>query len=187
MGRRTQPKPNSVQHWRQIIMTDAVEETTEGTATAEEVRTDNQGRRLLTGGFGFKIPDGHPDQGQQVDKTFEYLECISDLVTFETDQEAAEALRKSELKLRNLIAVFLSHRSALTTLVERDWNLTAIVNDKLKAGARSNAYQNALMPYRPSEVSQADIRARMIRDLIRSKVPEALAIKTIDAALATTQ
>ena len=62
--------------------------------------------------------------------------------------------------------------------------LRDLVNDELKGRARSNAYQNAVMPYRPSEVSQADIRTRMIRDLIRSGVSEAVATSVIDSALA---
>ena len=133
-------------------MTDAVEETTEGTETAVEVRTDETGRKILTGAFSFKVPEGHPQQGDKIDKTFEYIECIDDM-------------------------------QAVATLKERKWQLREIVNDKMKAAARSNSYQNALMPYRPSEVSQADIRSRLIRDLVRSGVPEAIAINTIDGAL----
>lgn len=133
-------------------MTDAVEETTEGAEVAIEVRTDETGRKILTGAFTFKVPEGHPEQGNKIDKTFEFIECIDDV-------------------------------QAVATLKERKWQLREIVNDKLKASARSNSYQNALMPYRPSEVSQADIRARMIRDLVRSGVPETIAITTIDAAL----
>ena len=134
-------------------MTDAVEETTEGTETAVEVRTDETGRKLLMGAFSFKVPEGHPEQGNKIDKTFEYIECIDDV-------------------------------QAVATLKEKKWQLREIINDKLKASARSTSYQNALMPYRPSDVSQADIRARMIRDLVRSKVPEAIAIATIDTVLA---
>lgn len=140
-------------------MTDAVEESTDETGTEPvevvEVELDKAGRQVREGKYSFKVPDGHPEQGNEIKKTFPYVKCTDD-------------------------------SQAVATLKERKWKLRDIVNDKLKAGARSNAYQNALMPYRPSEVSQADIRARMIRDLIRSKVPEALAIKTIDMALATT-
>lgn len=140
-------------------MTDAVEESTDETETAPVeivgAATDEIGRQVLEGKFSFKVPDGHPEQGREIKKTFSYAKCVDD-------------------------------KQAVATLNERKWKLRDIINDKIKASARSNSYQNALMPYRPSEVSQEDIRARMIRDLIRSKVPEALAIKTIDAALATT-
>ena len=133
-------------------MTDAVEETTEGTEVAVEMRTDETGRKILTGAFSFKVPEGHPEQGNKIDKTFDYIECIDD-------------------------------RQAVAMLDERKWKLRELINDKLKASARSNSYQNALMPYRPSEVSQADIRSRLIRDLVRSGVPETIAITTINAAL----
>ncbi len=140
-------------------MTDAVEETTEGTSEAEAVETDERGRKKLVGGFSFKVPDGHPQQGEKIDKSFPYLECVD-------DRQAADTLKEKQEKGMG------------------GWRLRDIVNDKLKASSRSNAYQNALMPYRPSEVPQADIRARMIRDLIRSGVPEGLATTTIDGVLA---
>lgn len=107
----------------------------------------------LAGAFSFSVPEGHPEQGKKIEKSFDYTQC-------ENDQEA------------------------VSTLKTREWKLTDLVNDKLKSAARSNSYQNALMPYRPSETSQADIRLRMIRDLIRSGVPEALATSTIDGVLA---
>jgi hypothetical protein len=59
-----------------------------------------------------------------------------------------------------------------------------MVNDNLKANARSNAYQAALLPYRPSEVSAEDIKERMIRDYIRLGIPEDTARKQVEALLA---
>lgn len=139
-------------------MTDAVEESSDETGTTPvavvDVETDEMGRQVLEGKFSFKVPDGHPEQGNEVKKTFSYVNCTDDA-------------------------------QAVATLKDRKWKLRDIINDKIKASARSNSYQNALMPYRPSEVSQADIRARMIRDLIRSKVPEDRAIEIIDSALGT--
>ena len=44
-------------------------------------------------------------------------------------------------------------------MAEKKWSLTGMVNDVLKANARSNAYQAALLPYRPSEVTPEEIRA----------------------------
>jgi len=72
---------------------------------------------------------------------------------------------------------------ATDVLKIRKWNVVSMVNEKLKSSARSNSYQNALMPYRPSEVSQEDIRVRMIRDYIRMGIPEDVAIAQIDGVL----
>lgn len=69
-------------------------------------------------------------------------------------------------------------------LVDKKISLVEIVNDKLKANARSNAYQAALLPYRPSEVTPEEIKERMVRDYIRLGIPEDTARKQVEALLA---
>jgi hypothetical protein len=73
---------------------------------------------------------------------------------------------------------------ASKVLAEKNLSIVELVNDKLKANARSNAYQAALLPYRPSEVSPEDIKERMIRDYIRLGIPEDTARKQVEALLA---
>lgn len=73
---------------------------------------------------------------------------------------------------------------ASKVIAEKNWNVVSMVNDTLKANARSNAYQAALLPYRPSEVSAADIQERMVRDFIRLGVPEAAARAQVAALTA---
>ena len=73
---------------------------------------------------------------------------------------------------------------AQTVLVEKKWSFLDMLNDTLKANARSNAYQAALLPYRPSEVSQEDIRERIIRDFIRAGLSEDMARKQVESMLA---
>lgn len=73
---------------------------------------------------------------------------------------------------------------AHAVIAEKKWNVTSMVNDVLKANARSNAYQAALLPYRPSEVSPEDIRERMVRDYIRLGLPEDIARQTVENTLA---
>lgn len=102
--------------------------------------------------FTFSIPEGHPQQGEKVEKAFDYKVC-------ENDAEATQVMTDKKLSLLEM------------------------VNDKLKANARSNAYQAALLPYRPSEVSPEDIKERMVRDYIRLGVPEAMARAQVDALL----
>lgn len=73
---------------------------------------------------------------------------------------------------------------AQTVMTEKKWSLITMVNDNLKSVARSNAYQAALLPYKPSEVSPEDIKERMIRDYIRMGVPESAARSQVDSLLA---
>lgn len=76
---------------------------------------------------------------------------------------------------------------AEAVIAEKKWSVVAMVNDNLKANARSNAYQSATIVYRPSEVSPEDIKERMVRDFIRLGVPEAAARAQVDSLLASTQ
>ena len=76
---------------------------------------------------------------------------------------------------------------AQNVMAEKKWSLTSMVNDVLKANARSNAYQAALLPYRPSEVSPEDIKERMIRDYIRLGIPEDTARTQVEALLSATK
>ncbi len=73
---------------------------------------------------------------------------------------------------------------AQNIITEKKWNIVTMVNDTLKANARSNAYQAALLPYRPSEVSPEDIKERMVRDYIRLGLPEDAARAQVEAVLA---
>lgn len=72
-------------------------------------------------------------------------------------------------------------------ITDKKWSLQDLVNDTIKANARSNAYQSALLPYRPSEVSQEDIVERMVRDYIRLGITEENARKQVTAMLAVTK
>lgn len=106
-----------------------------------------------TGKFTFAIPDGHPQAGEKVEKSFDYKVC-------DNDAEAS------------------------AVIAEKKWSIVGMVNDVLKANARSNAYQAALLPYRPSEVSPEEIKERMVRDYIRLGIAEDVARKQVEALLA---
>lgn len=76
-----------------------------------------------------------------------------------------------------------TEQEAQQVITDKKWNIVSMVNDTLKANARSNAYQAALLPYRPSEVSPEDIKERMVRDYIRLGIPEETARAQVDALL----
>lgn len=69
-------------------------------------------------------------------------------------------------------------------LTDKGWSLVTLVNDNLKAAARANAYQAALAPHRPTEVSAENIQERMIRDMIRLGIAEDVARAQVTALLA---
>lgn len=69
-------------------------------------------------------------------------------------------------------------------MTDKKWSLIEMVNDALKANARSSAYQNALAVYKPSEVSAEDIKARMVRDFIRLGMTEEAAKNLVESSTA---
>lgn len=104
------------------------------------------------GKFSFEVPEGHPRQGDKVEKSFEYQECSSD-------------------------------EEAVSILGERKWKLSKLVNDKLRTSARANAYQNALLPYKRTDVSAEDATRAIVRNLIGLGMSEADAIAQANAAV----
>lgn len=80
-----------------------------------------------------------------------------------------------------------NEQEANEVLADKKWSIVSLDNDNLKANARSNAYQAALLPYRPSEVTPEEIKERMVRDYIRLGIAEDTARKQVDALLAATQ
>lgn len=73
---------------------------------------------------------------------------------------------------------------ATAILADKKLSIVDLVNDKLKANARSNSYQAALLPYRPSEVTPEEIQERMVRDFIRLGIAEDVARAQVSALLA---
>lgn len=108
--------------------------------------------------FTFKVPENSPVESERGKKIEKAFEYP------ETESEA----------------------EAQSVMTERKWSLKDMIDETLKANARSNAYQSALLPHKPSEVPQEDIKERMIRDYIRLGVPEDIARKQVDAVLAAT-
>ncbi len=117
--------------------------------------------KTLTGKFTFVVPEGHAQEGTKIEGSFDYPEV-------ETDAEALTVIADKVTK-------------AKTDKTKASWSVKALVNEALKSNARSNAYQAASLPYRPSEVPEEDIVERMVRDYIRLGVPEDAARKQVAA------
>lgn len=146
---------------------DAIE--TDGAVTKAESVTDEVGRVETPDSFTFKVPKDHPDhldndgEVRQVTGSYTWYRCPTDRIA--ADTITAENKGKDD---------------------EDKLTFRGLVNDVMQARARSNAYQKALAKYKPHTVSIDAVAERMIRDLIRSGVPEAKATTTIHSALGIT-
>lgn len=115
--------------------------------------------KTLVGKFSFKVPDTPNEQGVSHSEAGKKIEKTFEFLETENEQEA------------------------LTVIADKKWSVKELVDENLKANARSSAYQTALAVYIPSKVSPEDIRERMIRDYVRLGFSEDVARKTVDAAL----
>jgi len=70
-----------------------------------------------------------------------------------------------------------------TVLEGKGWDLKSMVNDALKANARSNAYQLALAVYKTTRTPEA-LRTDIIKDLVRLGFSEEVAAQQVDSMLA---
>jgi hypothetical protein len=102
--------------------------------------------------------------------------------TFSVPEGHAQAGEKLEKSFEYQVCD--NETEATSVITDKKWSIVGMVNDTLKANARSNAYQAALLPYKPSEVSAEDIKERMIRDYIRLGIPEDTARKQVESLLA---
>lgn len=102
--------------------------------------------------------------------------------TFAVPEGHAEAGKKIEKAFEYQECETVEEANAV--LADKKLQLVDLVNDKLKANARSNSYQAALLPYRPSEVTPEEIQERMVRDFIRLGIAEDVARAQVAALLA---
>ncbi len=96
-----------------------------------------------------------------------------------------ESLRGQKQEVNYTKQVVQTVEQANEVMAAKEWTIVEMVNDKLGANARSNAYQAALAPHKPTKVSQDDIKERMIRDYIRLGIAEDVARAQVDALLST--
>lgn len=107
-----------------------------------------------TKSFSFRIPEDSPQFNSEADEKNQVVKDFE----FQVCETEAEAI---------------------DTMAKKEWKLLDLVNDLLKANARSNAYQTMLVRYRPSQVPKEDIVERMVRDYMRLGVSEDAARKQV--------
>lgn len=80
-----------------------------------------------------------------------------------------------------------SEELATKIITEKKWDLQELVNRKLKADARSNAYQAELLQHKPITTTRTpeEIAETMVRDAIRMGFSESDARAYVDSMLAS--
>jgi hypothetical protein len=78
-----------------------------------------------------------------------------------------------------------SDEQANEIIASKKWNLQELVNRKLKADARSSAYQAELLQHKPvtTTATPDEIKERMVRDAIRMGLAESDARAYVDSML----
>lgn len=76
-----------------------------------------------------------------------------------------------------------SEDEAASVLKEKELSVLELVNAKLKAQGRANAYQAALAPHKPSTMSQDDAVESIVRAMIRQGIPESIARAQVSSLL----
>lgn len=133
---------------------DTTTETVERKKLTQEERLYLESLPTKSDSFTFKVPKGHADTGKAVEKSFTFPVCVD-------------------------------NEDVLAKVMEiKGWSLVEMINDALKANARSNAYQLALAPYRPSQRTPEQIREDIIRDFVRTGIPEEAARRTVESMFA---
>jgi hypothetical protein len=72
-------------------------------------------------------------------------------------------------------------------ITEKKWDLQELVNRKLKADARSTAYQSELLQHKPVTTTRTpdEIKESMVRDALRLGMSESDARNYVDSMLAS--
>lgn len=121
---------------------------------------------------GKYMTDVNQEENVQVERDADGFIVRQDSLTFtvpkDTVKEGANAGDEIEKPFSHLEVD--SDELAEAMLARKKWNLQELVNRKLKADARSNAYQQELLQHKPvtSTLSPDAVRERMIKDAIRS-------------------
>lgn len=118
-------------------------------------------------------------------ETLKTLPVESDTFTFKVPADSPVEAERGEKQTRSFkFPVCKTDEQAAAVASEKGWTLLEMVNESLKANARSAAYQAALVPHKAPTVPPEEIVERMVRDFMRMGLPEEMARTQVLAALA---
>lgn len=116
----------------------------------------------------------------------------TDTLTFTTPEDSVKEDAKPGAKYDKPFTyrVVEDEEQAKALIAEKGekWSLVELVNRKLKADARSNAYQTEVLTHKPlsSTVSVDEIKERLVKDFMRAgegRITESMARAQVDAFL----
>lgn len=100
----------------------------------------------------------------------------SDKLTFTVPSDSpVESERGKEYEREFSFRQVDNEDDARKVIDAKKWSLVDIVNNKLKGGARSNAYQAALAPHKASDVDPEKVFESTVRNMVKQGIPEAMA------------
>lgn len=112
------------------------------------------------------------------------LPTQTETFTFKVPADSPVESERGQKQTREFtFPVCATQEQAEAVAAEKEWNFLEMVNDALKANARSAAYQSALIPHKAPTVSKDEIFERMVRDMQRMGVSEAKARIRVRAIL----
>ena len=114
----------------------------------------------------------------------------SDSLTFTVPADTVKEDAKPGSKYEKPFSyrVVETEEQATAIMEEKGLNLVDLINRKLKADARSNAYQSEVLAHKPlsSSVSVDEIKERLVRDFMRAgqgAITEAMARAQVESIL----
>lgn len=112
----------------------------------------------------------------------------NDTLTFTVPQDTVKegAVAGAEIEKPFTFRIVDSDELAQKIVAEKKWDLQELVNRKLKADARSNAYQAELLQHKPVTTTRTpdEIRESMVRDALRLGLGENEARAYVDSMIA---
>lgn len=136
----------------------------------------------------FKMTDVNQEENATAERNDKGLLVKSDTLTFTVPKDTVKegAIAGAEIEKPFSYTEVENEEQATSVISDKKWNLVGLVNRKLKADARSSAYQAELLQHKPvtTTATPDEIKERMVRDAIRMGLAESDARAYVDSMLA---
>ena len=135
------------------------------------------------------MTDVNQEEGATVTRDADGFILGNDTLTFTVPKDTVKdgAVAGTEIEKPFNFRQVDSDDLANKIITEKKWDLQELVNRKLKADARSNAYQAELLQHKPITTTRTpeEIAETMVRDAIRMGFSESDARAYVDSMLAS--
>lgn len=135
------------------------------------------------------MTDVNQEEGAKVERDSDGLIVRSETLTFTVPKDTVKegAVAGTEVEKPFNFREADSDELANKVIADKKWSLQELVNRKLKADARSNAYQAELLQHKPITTTRTpeEIAETMVRDAIRMGFSEADARAYVDSMLSS--